>query len=1432
MFSIAFLNNNRFYRNNRIIWSLIIILFFSFESIAQSDPDKGISLQLRSTLNLNGTWQFQPALAEVPTDDWGTIPIPGAWTTHGNWWSRISTEITKGHTSIWQTDLVNLSRGWYRQMIWIPATWKGSAVVLELERVSTDAVIFVNGQKAGVIEWYAGVADLTPYIRFGTMNEIRILVIATPEEGKVVNLMGTAEDQVSYSKAVLATRGITGNVSIHRRPASFHVSDVFVKTSVRKKSIAAEIELNNAPPNKPLQITAAIYNPDGFLVKQFEKTIIPKNTKSEIIQMEDAWIAPSLWDLDEPNLYHLKLTVRAKRIVLDEYVQTFGFREFWIDGKNFYLNGTRINLRPITEPPGDGMFELIDAGIEGFRKSGFNFAELWPTNFGQRGEMRDWREIMDVADQKGFLLSGVALPFHFYIVDQTFAFTWIKPGVREKWEKRMVYELRKQRNHPSVVLWGTAANFFGNSQDQNPVNIGQTNWIKGNEFWQRNAKAAQEAIQIIKSYDPTRPVFTHHGTYVGDIHTLNFYLSLTPLQEREEWLSHYSQFGKIPFMAVEFGTPLHCTFLRGRNGFGNNVKTEPLVSEFVASYLGEIAYTTETDEYRNLIRKNFLGGQSYKPWTNPVEMERLPSFQSLQYLFVRNTWRSFRTWGIPGGMVPWHRGHGWTPDTLVKDKVEMPVFNSNRRGKYFPEVNKRELHFLQPGGWITHPAGQALIENNNDLLAYIAGSDENFTAKDHHFKEEDWVTKHLFFFNDTRKPQEFIWEIKVLSDREELVHRVGKLDVPVGEKSGIPLIFKLPSQKEFKRDGKIVLTTLVGNKEMRDTFLFRSFKSPEVIKQKEVWLFDPEGNTKTMLQRSGYVVNEWNGEGVPFVIIGRNALLPAYRMPADLESFVANGGKILLMNQHPEKVSKRKGFRTSEFVSRYVFPIDTAHPLMEKLDEKDFRNWTGKSKLIEAYPDLMNQPFRKGAGEIPFYGWHWGNQGGVATGAVEKPHHTAWRPILHCEFDLAFSPLMELPFGKGHLIWCNLDLEDHYTEDVIANLFLQRLIQYTDTVKPVARNQKTFLIGNDRDQIILNRMGLIYQTGKEIEKNTDLLIVGEVNSNQVKAIQSYTLQGGKVLVLPRRTEGRFLEVEFEKVKLNKNTYTVPRWNETMGISGSDIRFRTEHSPIVISTGASEISEDRLLAKKTSGKGSMIFIQYNPDALEADSLTFFRYTRWRHTRILAQVLANMGAAFMNDKAIFQQAKITSAIPLDGKWKAQMTNPVPAAKDVPDKHKDPGISPAANELIQPGADESNMSDVVSGMDFEVQKSEWAQFDGEIVYRKQFDVPAELTGKELELHLSIIDDYDNVFINGILVGKTGIEKEPVWNLVRKYLVPAGLLKEGSNVIAIRIWDTFGGGGLMSSPKKRELRQAKDNTIGLYHNDYIDDFEMGDDPFRYFRW
>jgi sialate O-acetylesterase len=80
-----------------------------------------------------------------------------------------------------------------------------------------------------------------------------------------------------------------------------------------------------------------------------------------------------------------------------------------------------------------------------------------------------------------------------------------------------------------------------------------------------------------------------------------------------------------------------------------------------------------------------------------------------------------------------------------------------------------------------------------------------------------------------------------------------------------------------------------------------------------------------------------------------------------------------------------------------------------------------------------------------------------------------------------------------------------------------------------------------------------------------------------------------------------------------------------------------------------------------------------------------------------------------------------------------------------------------------------------------------DGIVWFRKEITVAAEDAGKSAVLELASIDDNDITYVNGVKVGNTN-----AYNAKRKYIIPAGILKAGKNVIAVRVEDTGGGGGI----------------------------------------
>jgi beta-galactosidase len=184
------------------------------------------------------------------------------------------------------------------------------------------------------------------------------------------------------------------------------ISDVFVRTSTRRREIALDIELRGIAGADAVQFTAILLDEAGREERCFSTQAAVQAAEAQTITLAWPWPDPRLWDLEQPNLYVLRLS--AEGCGLDPsaaYTQTFGFREFWIEGRRFFLNGAELRLRPVlaanlTDP------QAIEAAIAGYRWAGFNIAEIWPGPEAERSAAV-W---CDVADRLGGALTGPAGP--------------------------------------------------------------------------------------------------------------------------------------------------------------------------------------------------------------------------------------------------------------------------------------------------------------------------------------------------------------------------------------------------------------------------------------------------------------------------------------------------------------------------------------------------------------------------------------------------------------------------------------------------------------------------------------------------------------------------------------------------------------------------------------------------------------------------------------------------------------------------------------------------------------------------------------------------------------------------------------------------------------------------------------------------------------
>ncbi|MBU6401095.1 MAG: alpha-L-fucosidase, partial [Verrucomicrobia bacterium] len=1343
----------------------------------------------RARASLNGLWRFRPAaegIAEPPKAGWGYIKVPGSWQGP----RRGATDIVSlGGGPEWKGyDGTRVARAWYERQVWIPPEWQGRAISLRFDRVCTDAIIYVNGKECGRIAWPWGSVDITSAVTPGQRVDVQVLVAAIADADQVGTFWQNAFMNVTYAPASLRSRGLTGSVFLESRSSEAHVTDVFVRTSTRKHEVSLDVELTGVQQAGPVRVVADMLNEKGAVEKTFaaDTAVPPKATQT--LTFSWPWTDPRLWEVGQPNLYRLRLKMRGPGLD-DEYNQKFGFREFWRQGRQLYLNGTVIHLR---QP-------CFYNGPRG--QVGDNFSELGSDTVDTRGDASDSERSLDDADRTGYLVAEYILNANKYLLRRG-QFIW-EQNRRRALERAAVW-MRHYRNHPSIVMWIAGFNFFNNAVDADPRHIGRGGWGLADERWQRLMVCGRELFAGLQQLDSTRVYYSHAGADTGDLYTMNCYLDLLPLQEREDWLSAWADTGEMPISMVEFGTPMDCTFRRGRHGFESNITSEPLLTEFAAIYFGAAAYAAEEPKYRQSLHDLFRGGMLYQSSEN--RLDEYANNHSLQRLYRIHTWRSWRTAGLPGGLRTW----SWMQDAL--DQVNGPT------------------------------------------LAWIAGPPAAYTAKDHDFSSGQQIEKQIVLINDTRLPQPFTtdWTASVggkVAGRGQLQGSLAVSEIRI-----VPLQIRAPVQESGgAADGQLTLVATIGGTRHQDTFGFRVF-GKDKARGGRIAVMDPERLTTRMLLKLGYRIRTWNGGSTALLVIGRNAWKDNPAVATRLEPYVRAGGRALVFAQDPEWITRALGWRVCPKVARRVFPIPSAiaHSPLQNLHSEELRDWSGSSTLTAAYPEYVGNYLRGNEREQPYAGWHWGNRGGVSSAAIEKPHRSGWRPLLECEFDLAYSPLMELDYGQGRLIVCTLDLEDHVDSDPAARRVAEHSIDYALHSPLSPRASKVVYLGGAAGATWLDRIGVRYQPSATLDPGAGLWLVGPDATLDTPALTAYLENGGRIFFLPRSQADGWLGTTLKPAPAHfAGSRSVPDWPEARGLSASDLRWRCylDNPPWILSGGA-VLGADGLLGRKTIGNGTAVFCQVDPDCFHADEKTYFRYTRWRATRAVAQLLANLGASFAVDSRVFHPLD-TWSLDLDGAWQMQVTcklTPAPAESAAP---ADPGVTPAAQKLLEQTRSTEGWAPVTLPQMLPF----FNDNDGEAVFRKQINTPQTEAEKDLVLSLGALSDFDNTFFNGVEIGHTDRTIANWRSAPRDYSVPGKLVKEGMNVIAVRLFNRFGPGGFAGQPGRpvgpdgdRSGPQATGPRVGLemslrrkpegsqilswYHPDYRTDFPMGDNPYRYYRW
>ena len=435
----------------------------------------------RAVMSLNGTWQVLPVDGlqfsyPPPAAGWKDEQVPLTSTpsiksaSGGHYGGAIPDYLTQEGT-------YKLSEGtgaWFKRSFNLPAgSLAGKRAILYFHGMAFRSVTYLNGQKLG--DWVLGQVpveyDVTRVLKQGGANELAVGL--TAREG-IIDLA----NKTFIAPTFATDAGIWGDVELLLVPET-RIDSVFIKTSVTQKQITLETTLvNSGTAPRTVTPSAMVTDKDGRPQTAIAGTAVALAAgETRTVTLSQSWLAPHLWTPETPALYFVQVSLSDAKGAVDRKAERFGFREFEIRGRDFYLNGVRTVLLRNSFLTGlgadpSGLYRMVrsQAGRP------YNCARLH-LGFAPKA-------VLDAADEMGLMLMPESAWSNALDSKTIMAKSdlWL-PNI-ETYTRAF---MKLHRNHPSVIIW---------SLDN------ETMWDHTDEA---HMAIAERVLAAARSVDTTRP---------------------------------------------------------------------------------------------------------------------------------------------------------------------------------------------------------------------------------------------------------------------------------------------------------------------------------------------------------------------------------------------------------------------------------------------------------------------------------------------------------------------------------------------------------------------------------------------------------------------------------------------------------------------------------------------------------------------------------------------------------------------------------------------------------------------------------------------------------------------------------------------------------------------------------------------------------------
>jgi beta-galactosidase len=255
-----------------------------------------------------------------------------------------------------------------------------------------------------------------------------------------------------YEIDYLTFGGIYREVSLRVVPTTF-IENIFVRPRdvlSANPSVDVDCFIHNLEGSKDLlTIEVELLDGDRVLAKSSQKiasSSVASEPAAHMVRL-DRLSGIQLWDLDKRNLYSVRVQLRRGAQLLDEDSRRFGFREAQFTDHGFELNGKVIKLRGLDRHQ---TFPWVGQAMPGRvqRRDAYILRNKLKCNIVRTSHYPQSRHFLDACDEVGLLVLE-EIPGWQHIGDEA----WKELSVDNV--RRMI---RRDWNHPSIILWGVRIN--------------------------------------------------------------------------------------------------------------------------------------------------------------------------------------------------------------------------------------------------------------------------------------------------------------------------------------------------------------------------------------------------------------------------------------------------------------------------------------------------------------------------------------------------------------------------------------------------------------------------------------------------------------------------------------------------------------------------------------------------------------------------------------------------------------------------------------------------------------------------------------------------------------------------------------------------------------------------------------------------------------